>query len=62
VGGVGKGEGDCKEHTLSTNLHFLSPSSLRATTAEWLSCPTYTHKVQCSNLGATRHRMILVNH
>ncbi len=25
--------------------------------AKWLSCATHTHKVLCSNLDTTRHRM-----
>jgi hypothetical protein len=30
-----------------------------AAMTEWLSCSTHTHKVLCSNLGTTSHRMTL---
>jgi hypothetical protein len=41
--------------------HIFTILYLWAPMAEWLCCLTRTNRVLCSNLGATRHRMILDN-
>ena len=45
--------------SLFSTISLVLSLSSKAAMAEWLSCLTHTHKVLCTNLGATRHRITL---